>query len=83
MYYIEIVFRFCTISRHTGLQQILESPLTLLLYPSVNAVGISDIVTEENETVTTSYNIVIIDSTWPQAKTIFNKSPALHRLKQV
>lgn len=68
--------------RHSGLYEILNLPNTLLLYPTANAVDLRRLpkVTEESQL---NYTLVIIDGTWPQAKTIYNKSTALHALKQV
>lgn len=66
-------------SRHENLEEILSQPNTLLLYPSKSAIDIKQL---ENDT-TTSYNLVLIDGTWPQAKAIYASSPILHNLKQV
>lgn len=66
--------------KHKVLSDILNEPNTLLLYPSPSAVDINKLV-EENPGQ--SYNIIIIDGTWPQAKAIYTGSPDLHKLKQV
>lgn len=64
--------------RHDDLEDILTQPNTILLYPSNAAIDLRDL---ENEC--DSYNLVLIDGTWPQAKAIYASSPILHQLKQV
>ncbi|XP_023026320.2 DTW domain containing 2 [Leptinotarsa decemlineata] len=66
--------------RHDELNEILTEANTLLLYPSPSAVDITEIV---KDSVHSSYNIVIIDGTWPQAKAIYTASPILHSIKQI
>lgn len=66
-------------SHYQDLETILSEPNTLLLYPSPSATDIREIkYSNEN-----SYNIVLIDGTWPQAKAIYTSSQALHKLKQI
>ncbi|KAG5895315.1 hypothetical protein JTB14_029148 [Gonioctena quinquepunctata] len=65
---------------YNELNEILNAPNTLLLYPSPSAVNISNIIEEK---AYISYNIVIIDGTWPQAKAIYTGSPILHEIKQI
>lgn len=67
--------------KHEGLVEILENKNTLLLYPSKDAVDLETLPKVDNEDH--SYNLVIIDGTWPQAKGIYNNTPILHSLKQV
>ncbi|XP_046966553.1 tRNA-uridine aminocarboxypropyltransferase 2 [Vanessa cardui] len=64
--------------RHECLEDILTHPNTVLLYPSKAAIDIKDLKHEA-----TSYNIILIDGTWPQAKAIYASSPILHVIKQV
>ncbi|CAG9790967.1 unnamed protein product [Diatraea saccharalis] len=64
--------------RHESLENILLQSNTLLLYPSKNAIDIRDLETNDK-----SYNIILLDGTWPQAKAIYASSPMLHALKQV
>lgn len=66
---------------HNELPAILQSPNTLLLYPSPSAVDISTVATEH--VPLEGYNVVILDGTWPQAKAIYTSSPILHELKQI
>ncbi|KAJ8940944.1 hypothetical protein NQ318_010145 [Aromia moschata] len=66
--------------RYNHLNEILCAPNTLLLYPSRTAVDINEIADEKDNT---SYNIVLIDGTWPQAKAIYTGSPVLHDIKQI
>lgn len=67
--------------KHEGLATILSSSNTLLLYPANNAQDISEL-QPLSENSSDHFNIVLIDGTWPQAKTIFNNSPMLHNLKR-
>ncbi|XP_065200680.1 tRNA-uridine aminocarboxypropyltransferase 2 [Planococcus citri] len=69
-------------NRHTELPDILSSPNTLLLYPSLKAVDVESL-PKVDESSNFQYTLVIIDGTWAQAKTIYNKSTSLHSLKQV
>ncbi|KAG8256463.1 DTW domain-containing protein 2 [Homalodisca vitripennis] len=64
--------------RHDGLLEILSDPHSVLLYPSRAATTLDDLLLTSKPT-----NLVIIDGTWPQAKTIYNNSPILHSMKQV
>ncbi|XP_067008432.1 tRNA-uridine aminocarboxypropyltransferase 2 [Anabrus simplex] len=68
-------------NRHDGLEEILKSPNSVLLYPSKDAVEIQNLplVSEIIE----PYNLIIIDGTWPQAKAIYHSTTMLHHLKQV
>lgn len=65
--------------KHEELNSILNSPDTLLLYPSPNAIDIKKL----SEDKPKSYNLLVIDGTWPQAKAIYASNPILHSLKQV
>uniref|UniRef100_A0A0A9W2H5 tRNA-uridine aminocarboxypropyltransferase n=1 Tax=Lygus hesperus TaxID=30085 RepID=A0A0A9W2H5_LYGHE len=67
--------------RHVGLQQILEDCNSILLYPSKDSVDLDEMPKVTSET--TPYNLILIDGTWPQAKGIYNSTPALHTMKQV
>lgn len=66
--------------RWVELNEILNAPNTLLLYPSPAAVDIKEIARRRDNI---SYNIIIIDGTWPQAKAIYTGSPILHNIKQI
>lgn len=66
---------------HKCLAEIFSLPNTLLLYPSSDALSINDLLEEIEPNV--SYNLVIIDGTWPQAKAIYSSNPVLHKLRQV
>lgn len=65
--------------KNTQLEEILKSPNTILLYPSADAINIVEI--DRNKF--NSFNIVILDGTWPQAKAIYTGNPILHSIKQV
>lgn len=64
--------------RHENLEDILTQPNTVLLYPSKAAIDIRDL-----ENFNESYNLILIDGTWPQAKAIYASSPILHNMRQV
>ncbi|KAJ8932939.1 hypothetical protein NQ314_014318 [Rhamnusium bicolor] len=66
--------------RYDQLNDILSAPNTLLLYPSPSAIDINEVAIESDNN---SYNIVIIDGTWPQAKAIYTSSPMLHSIRQI
>lgn len=65
--------------KHNELEDILKEQNTILLYPSKNSIDIQQLPKGED----ISYNLVIIDGTWPQAKAIYSSSTMLHNLKQV
>jgi len=67
--------------RHEGLEEFLESPNSVLVYPSKTAVNIEELppVSELSD----PYNLILIDGTWPQAKAIYHRTPQLHKLRQV
>lgn len=64
--------------KHDNLEHILTQPNTVLLYPSKTSIDIKDL---ENDS--SSYNLVLLDGTWPQAKAIYASSPILHNMRQV
>lgn len=63
------------------LEEIFKSTNTLLLYPSNEALDMTEFAS--NSIHSESYNLVIIDGTWPQAKAIYAGNKMLHKLKQV
>lgn len=63
--------------KHKHLQSIFDHPDTILLYPVNDAVQVSEL------DLSRTYNIVIVDGTWPQAKSMYNGSKALKSLKKV
>ncbi|XP_044259724.1 tRNA-uridine aminocarboxypropyltransferase 2 [Tribolium madens] len=66
--------------RHQDLEELLVDHNTILLYPSPTAVDLKTLMQNNNNT---SFNLVIIDGTWPQAKAIYASNPILHKIKQV
>lgn len=70
--------RFPSQAHDKSLEQILTSPNSLLLYPSQNAIPLMDI-----DVTAGPYTIVLIDGTWPQAKTIYTSSKTLQAMRQV
>jgi hypothetical protein len=67
--------------RHEGLEEVLESPNSVLVYPSESAVNIEELPPVSE--VSDPYNLILIDGTWPQAKAIYHSTPLLHKLRQV
>ncbi|XP_076350284.1 DTW domain containing 2 [Tachypleus tridentatus] len=67
--------------RNNDMKDILTSQNTLVLYPGEKATDLTELPTVK--TTRSPYNIVILDGTWSQARSIFYNSKELHRLKQV
>lgn len=65
--------------QHENLESILAQPNTLLLWPSQNSVELSEIIKEDNFP---SFNLVLLDGTWPQAKTMYSGNSILHKIRQ-
>lgn len=70
-----------SVNKSPFVERILSSANTLLLYPGDKAINISKIpsVDEHGE----PYNLVLIDGTWAQARSIYHTNQSLQRLKQV
>lgn len=66
---------------HKKLEEIFQSPNSLLLYPSKEAISVDEFLSNCDRNL--SYNLIIIDGTWPQAKAIYSGNKALHKLKPV
>ena len=64
--------------RNSDLVSMFESPNTVLLYPSDDALDIQDLPPLEQ-----GYNIIILDGTWTQAKGMYLHNPILHVPKKV
>lgn len=67
-------------SYHEGLYDILHADNTILLYPSPNAVNIHEL-KKVGIDGQKPYNLILLDGTWPQAKTMYHSSPILCGLK--
>ncbi|KAK0082784.1 hypothetical protein PV325_009844 [Microctonus aethiopoides] len=67
-------------SKHDGLIDILNDENTILLYPSANAIDINEL-PKVGINGQESYNLVLLDGTWPQAKAIYHSSLSLGFLK--
>lgn len=68
--------------KHEGLREMLLEPNTYVLYPGKKAQNIADVkqsLPPENQ----KYNMILIDGTWKQAKSMFFHSKMLHSLPQV
>lgn len=66
--------------KHQGLQEILNDPNTILLYPTPEAVAIEEL-TPVGCNGQKPYNVILLDGTWPQAKAIYHSSPALYSIR--
>lgn len=58
----------------------MKQPNTLLLFPGPGAVDISELTPVGDDV---SYNLVLLDGTWGQAKNMFISNPILHLPKKV
>ncbi|CAN7940417.1 unnamed protein product [Ixodes hexagonus] len=54
---------------------------TLVLYPGPNAEPLEELPTVGERG--RGYNLILLDGTWSQARSLFHNSPQLHRLRQV
>ncbi|KAF0288782.1 DTW domain-containing protein 2 [Amphibalanus amphitrite] len=68
---------------HVGLAEILRSPLTVILFPGPAAVDVADLPACGESQDQGPLNVLILDGTWRQAKTMYTMSPALHSVRQV
>lgn len=51
---------------------------TLLLYPSKDSIPM-----EELDSSDGPFNLILLDGTWPQARSMYAASPLLHKMRQV
>lgn len=68
-------------AKHKGLEEILKQPYTYILYPGVNSKSLPTVL--DTRPKQEPYNLVLIDGTWQQAKSMYFHSPFLHTLPQV
>ncbi|KAF5285068.1 hypothetical protein FQA39_LY16757 [Lamprigera yunnana] len=68
-------------AKNDRLEKIYQSSNTILLYPSLNAENIETVAKEFIPF--DSYNLIIIDGTWPQAKAMFAGNAFLSKIRQV
>lgn len=61
-----------------NLDSILKAKNSLLLYPGKESVPINEI-----DQSSGPFNLILIDGTWAQAKSMYASSPLLHHLQQV
>lgn len=61
-----------------NLESILTAKNALLLYPSKDSIPIDEV-----DRSAGPFNLILIDGTWPQAKSMYASSPLLHQLRQV
>jgi DTW domain-containing protein YfiP len=58
--------------------EMLLSPNTILLYPSHDATDVAQLPRLDQP-----YNLVVLDGTWAQAKTMYNQNDVIRRIKPV
>ncbi|XP_037074847.1 tRNA-uridine aminocarboxypropyltransferase 2-like [Pollicipes pollicipes] len=66
---------------HDGLAALLRSPRTVILYPGPEAADVTSL--PPAAASEPPYNVLLLDGTWRQAKTMYTMSPALHGVRQV
>lgn len=64
-------------SRHPLVKQLVDDPKTLILFPCDTAVNVDTIPPNEG------HNLVLIDGTWNQARSMYFHSPELHTIRKV
>ena len=64
-------------NKHPQIKQLMKDERTLILFPSTSAVQMEEIPPN------LPYNLVLIDGTWSQARSMYFNSPDLHSLKKV
>jgi DTW domain-containing protein YfiP len=67
--------------KHQGLKEMLMEPHTYVLYPGPQSKSITTV--SHSHPKGEPYNLVLIDGTWQQAKSMYFHSPFLHSLPQV
>lgn len=82
MIVIFVVTLFSLLSGHTGLEELMCASNSVLLYPSAQAIDLANLPGLAKGGYD-SYNLFLLDGTWPQAKAIYHSSPLLHSMKQV
>ncbi len=68
-------------AKHKGLEEILKEPHTYVLYPGLHSQCLTKVSTSRPKEE--AYNLVLIDGTWKQAKSMYFHSPVLQTLPQV
>lgn len=68
-------------AKHEGLKDILEEKYTYVLYPGTQSQSITRM--SDLHPKGAPYNLILIDGTWQQAKSMYFHSPFLHSLPQV
>lgn len=74
--------------RYPGLTDILRSPNTILLYPGPDAVDLSEVSLLDCGSASEggnyqSYNVIILDGTWAQARGLYHQNEMLHWPRKV
>ncbi|PVD19448.1 hypothetical protein C0Q70_19937 [Pomacea canaliculata] len=70
-------------AKYPGLTDILRSPNTILLYPGPDAVDLSEVSLLDCGSASEggnyqSYNVIILDGTWAQARGLYHQNEMLH-----
>lgn len=79
--YMQVKGKRFSLTRYPQLTDILTSENSILMYPGEEAMSLEELPpVGKNQP---PYNIIIIDGTWQQAKSMFHNCHQLHSLKQV
>ena len=68
--------------KHQGLVELLNEPNTFVLFPGAKSKCLKEVVQNARH-IGEQYNLVLLDGTWSQAKSMYYHSPFLHNLPQV
>ncbi|XP_064083459.1 tRNA-uridine aminocarboxypropyltransferase 2-like [Macrobrachium nipponense] len=79
--YVEAKGKRFSFTRFPHLEEILTNENSILMYPGEKALDLESLLPVGNDQP--SYNIIIIDGTWQQAKSIYHNCRHLHSLRQV
>lgn len=61
-----------------SLESLMMAKNTLLLYPSKHSISMDELDPSEGP-----FNLILLDGTWPQARSMYAVSPLLHKMRQV
>lgn len=79
--YMEIKGKRFSYSRFPQLEDIFSNENSILMYPGEKAISLDDLPPVGDDQP--PYNIIIIDGTWQQAKSMYHNCRQLHTLRQV
>lgn len=84
LWYAIVCYGIPLVSRLPQIDEIVHHPKTLLLFPGPKAVDMSQFIEEQkNSGCSGPYNLLVLDGTWNQARSIYWQNEFLHSLRQV